>query len=165
MSNIYSDLVTELNKECGINNDDYGLLIKCDKIANGYGFKIGGNYTPVTVESNQSVKRLFVKTKLFNSISNDFDVSKVHVLKSKKEYTAVDFELDEDISEFIKRYLDIAIAKYNPPKTFSCCSRYLECSNAKKCLHPNQLHAKECYYKYNLENGRIFYGKNKTIKD
>lgn len=28
---------------------------------------------------------------------------------------------------------------------FSCCSRYKECSDAQKCLHPNRLIANVCF--------------------
>lgn len=47
--------------------------------------------------------------------------------------------------------------------SFGCCSRYEACSNAKKCIHPNPIFAAACTYKKNLEQGRIFYGKNKNI--
>lgn len=46
---------------------------------------------------------------------------------------------------------------------FGCCGRYEACSDARKCLHPDQLFAAACAYKKNLEQGRIFYGKNKNI--
>lgn len=44
--------------------------------------------------------------------------------------------------------------------TFGCCSRYLECSEAGHCLHPDQAAAKSCLYRKNLESGQCFYGKN-----
>lgn len=47
--------------------------------------------------------------------------------------------------------------------SFGCCSRYVTCSDALKCIHPNPLIAAGCQYKKNLEQGRVFYGKNKTI--
>lgn len=47
--------------------------------------------------------------------------------------------------------------------SFGCCGRYEACSDAKKCIHPDQLFAAACAYKKNLEQGRIFYGKNKNI--
>lgn len=40
---------------------------------------------------------------------------------------------------------------------FACCSRYQECSNAGKCIHPNGLYAKACQYRKNLEEGNVFY--------
>ena len=46
---------------------------------------------------------------------------------------------------------------------FGCCSRYEECSDAKKCLHENRLYALGCAYYHSLREGRIFYGKNRNI--
>lgn len=46
---------------------------------------------------------------------------------------------------------------------FGCCHRYKECSDEKKCVNPDIMMAMACYYKRNLEAGRIFYGKNKNI--
>ncbi|MFA4916340.1 MAG: hypothetical protein WC560_06690 [Syntrophales bacterium] len=49
-------------------------------------------------------------------------------------------------------------------ESFGCCSRYNECSDEKKCLHPDIKFAKGCHYKMHLENGLIFYGKNRNIE-
>ena len=46
---------------------------------------------------------------------------------------------------------------------FGCCSRFNECSDAKECVHPNKLYGCACYYKSNLDQGKIFYGKNKNV--
>lgn len=47
-------------------------------------------------------------------------------------------------------------------RDFGCCSRYIECSDAKACVHPNPEFAIRCWYRTNLDDGKIFYGKNKT---
>lgn len=47
-------------------------------------------------------------------------------------------------------------------ESFGCCHRYVECSDALKCLHPNLLHSFGCTYKKNLESGKVFYGKNRN---
>lgn len=44
--------------------------------------------------------------------------------------------------------------------SFGCCSRYVECSDAGHCVHPNAFRAQGCMYKKNLDAGRIFYGVN-----
>lgn len=46
---------------------------------------------------------------------------------------------------------------------FGCCSYYIKCSDNKKCIHDDQLYATACMYRKNLENNRIFYGKNKNV--
>nr|DAL91802.1 MAG TPA: hypothetical protein [Caudoviricetes sp.] len=49
-------------------------------------------------------------------------------------------------------------------KDFSCCSRYMECSDAKICIHPDKNAALGCYYRRVLHSGRVFYGKNRNIE-
>jgi hypothetical protein len=49
-----------------------------------------------------------------------------------------------------------------PVEHFGCCSRYGQCSDEKKCVQPDRDLARGCSYKRNLENGRIFYGKNRN---
>ena len=48
---------------------------------------------------------------------------------------------------------------------FGCCSRFVECSDARKCVHENKLFSMACHYRHNLDNGRIFYGKNKNVDE
>lgn len=43
--------------------------------------------------------------------------------------------------------------------SFSCCSHYRECSDAKKCIMDIEGY-EGCVYRTNLEKGKIFYGKN-----
>lgn len=51
----------------------------------------------------------------------------------------------------------------NADMSFGCCSRYVECSDLKNCINPDSTFALGCLYRVNLENGKIFYGKNKNI--
>ncbi len=48
-------------------------------------------------------------------------------------------------------------------ESFGCCNDHVRCSDAKQCLHLNDREYWGCYYRKNLEAGRIFYGKNKNI--
>ncbi len=69
----------------------------------------------------------------------------------------------------VKRFIENAKAVFEEcyqegtVESFGCCSRYMECSNQKKCIHPDIKEAQGCIYKHNLEEGRIFYGKNCTV--
>lgn len=60
----------------------------------------------------------------------------------------------------LRTMLSMLSRKYHE---FDCCSRYEACSNAKACIHPNIKFALGCRYRYNLMDGKIFYGKNKNI--
>lgn len=48
-------------------------------------------------------------------------------------------------------------------ESFGCCHRYVECSDALQCLHPDFMTSLACLYKKNLDRGKVFYGKNKNI--
>lgn len=50
------------------------------------------------------------------------------------------------------------------PKEFSCCSRYMECSNKIKCLNPDKEMAMRCGYRKILMSGKVFYGVNRNIE-
>ena len=70
---------------------------------------------------------------------------------------------ENNFNTFVHDILDYSVNTFEPSDKFGCCSKYIECSNAKKCLHENLFYAKACFYRKNLESGKIFYGENKTI--
>lgn len=49
------------------------------------------------------------------------------------------------------------------PKEWDCCSRYMECSNAKRCVHPDPALALKCGYRKILSSGKIYYGENRNV--
>lgn len=63
---------------------------------------------------------------------------------------------------FIAAFKEIAsfLRKSVSVERFGCCHRFTACSDAKKCLIYDDFDALGCYYRENLEAGRIFYGKN-----
>lgn len=65
------------------------------------------------------------------------------------------------IFSFCETYVD---KYYVPDHLFDCCDRYMECSDAKHCTCPDYLYSKCCTYKNKIENGIIFFGKNRNIK-
>lgn len=70
----------------------------------------------------------------------------------------------EDIQQFasfLSSTLDQAIDGFT--KEFDCCSRWEECSNAKKCTQPNPDIAIGCGYRKIMKKGHIFYGVNRNI--
>lgn len=70
----------------------------------------------------------------------------------------------EPVSEHadaLARVLQNAIDRM--PKDWDCCSRYMECSNAKRCVHPDPSIGLKCGYRKILASGRIFYGENRNV--
>lgn len=49
------------------------------------------------------------------------------------------------------------------PKDFSCCHLYMQCSDAKQCVHQDKSFAFGCFYRKQLLHGKIFYGANRNI--
>ena len=72
--------------------------------------------------------------------------------------------------QFLKEVLVICIdcrsnASFERP---ACCHLFEKCSDAGHCLFEESFENWDflgCYYKINLEAGRIFYGKNKNVMD
>ena len=90
----------------------------------------------------------------------------VEYKKLKNEQTYFSIMLSDE-NELLKHsQLLVLILKetlFSFPTEFGCCSRYNECSDAKKCVNPNPEMAIKCMYRKNLKNGKIFYGKNRNI--
>jgi len=74
-------------------------------------------------------------------------------------------ETIEKLRDVIHEQGEYIFNTHNPSFTYGCCGLYEQCSDAKKCLQANidREYAKGCSYRSNLENNRIFYGKNKNI--
>lgn len=68
------------------------------------------------------------------------------------------FKLDDEILN-IYNFLFLQYAV----EDFGCCSRYVECSDNKKCINTDIKLRLGCLYKKNLDKNKIFYGKNKNI--
>ena len=70
----------------------------------------------------------------------------------------------ETLTDYIRKNTEYCIKGYNSKAArFGCCSSFEKCSDAKKCLHENKLYSMACMYRAHLEEGRIFYGKNRNI--
>lgn len=78
--------------------------------------------------------------------------------KSDKKNTYVEFnELNEETIQFIKSIAIYYVNNFEPSDKFGCCGKYIECSKVGKCIHENKFYAKACWYRKNLESGKIFY--------
>ena len=92
-----------------------------------------------------------------------FHGNDIKELKSPQNYIKSVFSKQSDVVNFIHKMIPQFVDDYPPTERFGCCHRYVECSDAGKCTAPDLFHAKGCFYKDNLENGKIFYGKNSNI--
>ena len=90
-------------------------------------------------------------------------VSELDFKKRSDDWLQLEFSDDCSCCDVLYKLTLEALNKYSPSYKFGCCSKYVECSDAGKCLHQDKLHANGCAYNGNLKEGRIFYGRNKTI--
>lgn len=136
----YSD-----KQDISINKDDslsvfvYGLLIfKLTKQAKQYKLSVKYNLTDYSAADN---KEGLVTYFIENGNEHELEEYVQLILKGVDKFVYDNYAAD----------------------SFGCCHRFVECSDAKVCTHPDELHAKGCMYKSNLDAGRIFYGKNKNV--
>lgn len=140
---------------------EYNRLIRFFDALN----KLDENLSKYSIFKSQTGKWFSFKT-------NNKTIIKITYPTKDKKYI---FELDGNTIEIddVEKFLNLNKEKiYNLYKKlsttstddmFGCCSYYIECSDALKCVKDDSF-SKNCYYRRNLENGRIFYGKNKNIK-
>lgn len=102
-----------------------------------------------------------ISSKYENFIPEGVDYKKQ---KSDPNYCRIYLDNPEDIEKFAEMLLQLLDKQIDAcPTDFACCSRFEACSDAKKCINPDPNMAIRCYYRKNLKQGKIFYGKNKTI--
>ena len=93
----------------------------------------------------------------------------VETRKTKTDITAQTTRLivpnnESTLLQIIDDATNRALDVYKSAGTmFGCCSSFNECSDKKACLYPNKFYTSRCWYRTNLEKGKIFYGKNKNI--
>lgn len=83
---------------------------------------------------------------------------------SDKDYMRIPLETADELlrySDCLGRILQEIINAI--PKGFDCCSRFQQCSDVFRCIHPNKEIALNCGYRSILANGRVFYGKNRNV--
>lgn len=116
-------------------------------------------------DKNDKIELLVSKSR-FKDIGVPED-AQVNLFKSDNTIIQVVFPLNSyNMLGYIKQIVEYALETYtSKASSFGCCSLFLVCSDAKRCVHENRLYSKACAYRHNLEAGRIFYGKNKTVKD
>lgn len=166
--NSITDVVKMIDAEIVIShNTPYGFLICCE---NNNGSESIWLREPITEKKAKLVMNYQLKGRVNNkyhsfSIKNNI-ISKIiipkeaeiKVLKSDKINTDIIFRFWNDgIIKFIKDVIVYYVENFEPADKFGCCGKYIECSKAGKCIHENKFYAKACWYRKNLDSGKIFY--------
>lgn len=114
-----------------------------------------GNALVCKIKILKNGYRIILKKKLIEDLINESANIKI---KHDQSIAEIDFQSkNQDFYDIIKIALYDAVETYQPETRFGCCSRYQECSKMRKCLHPDLLYSKSCWYRQNLEKGIIYY--------
>ena len=136
-------------------------------------------YEPDLVEENRTLERNSIVARIIEGkLKSEPDVLTIEPkVKSEFEFLqipddAIKYEPEKatpyirmnqysgNLISFLLSCVELALDNYIPlAASFACCSQYEACSDAKRCIHVNQLYSRACQYRKNLENGKIFYGK------
>lgn len=119
---------------------------------------------PKTKVRHNSVEVLPIKNIILGRVGVPKDAERTSDSKNDCQKLAIPIS-SPGIIGFFKDVVELKLKVYESAraKPFGCCSLFEECSDAKRCVHPNRLYSTACAYRRNLESGRIFYGKNKNI--
>lgn len=164
---VFNDSATELIKENGsftiqemVGNDSIVYLVATSSLLRT------NNEKAVTVAK---VKEggILEYISFFDKFTKMFDDAGISYSKTESgnaiRLNEMEFVAASSNPHFSSIIEHIILQSFNYAR-FGCCSRYLECSDAKKCVHKDIFYASAaCQYKSHLDKGEIFYGKNKTI--
>lgn len=135
--------------------------------------KEGKSYSSVWFDTQMIFRICCRNTKHYFGISDSLAVIADQMLpdtisrsSSNDGFTNFQFDFTVDgvlfFEECLTKILDTAIDSI--PKQFDCCSRFEECSDAKRCTNPNPELALVCGYRKIMKQGRIFFGKDRNVK-
>lgn len=120
-----------------------------------------GNMTAFRLRIRGKSHYISVPTVFSDLIPDDAPQKSV---KSEQKYLRVLITESYTLDHYTAMLAEIAGETVNRyPKEWDCCSRYLECSDAKTCTHPDKAFALSCGYRKILSSGHIFYGKNRNV--
>lgn len=159
------------NKNMSI--DSYSVLIVEPPYPLGSESK-GGSQSTMKISSSNNGYTIDIHKNVFDNIQCPNNVI-YKIINEKKEekkkkntvppHVIISFPTDNsEFYNYVESIILYRLAHYRTKSsTFSCCSKFHQCSDAKKCVHENKLYSTACTYRKNLDNGRIFYGKNRNI--
>ena len=106
---------------------------------------------------SKGIYRIIFPTKYSRLI----DQSMVCSIDFSKGFSSINITDESELHHLDKVIIEIFEASTS--KDIGCCSSYVSCSDARRCVNSNPEIFLHCAYRKNLQKGNIFYGKNKNI--
>lgn len=155
-----------LRKNKNRNIDTYSILISEPPYPLG-SERLGGEQSVMKISLKADSYDIDILLSVFENITLP-DSASYKILKQigdSPQHVSVSFPInDSKFYNYVESVILYRLAHYRTAEsTFSCCSQFIQCSDAQKCVHENKLYSTACTYRRNLESGRIFYGKNRNI--
>lgn len=155
-----------MRKNKNRNVDSYSILISEPPYPLG-SERLGGEQSVMKISLKSNSYEIDVLIKVFENIvlPDSATYKELKKIGDNPQHVIVSFSTDiTDFYSYVESVLLYRLSHYRTAEaTFSCCSQFIQCSDAKKCIHENKLYSTACTYRRNLESGRIFYGKNRTV--
>lgn len=159
-------IITSVCQEQGVDEK----YIHCREIKDGKGYSVW-ICEPIDLKENFRSFSIYEKGKKDVKYAVEIIHKKIHkvpipkdtVFDSKQKST-IFFPINHpELFEYLHNVLDYSLKNFEPKVKIGCCGRFNDCSDLKKCVHENTFYARACYYRKNLEAGRIFYGENRNV--
>ena len=119
------------------------------------------NFTVFRLRIRKNAHYILIPTLFADLIPSDIPHK---VSASMPKYIRVPVDKQHPVESYHDLLVSVTRESVNRyPTEWDCCSRYMECSDAKKCVHPDKAFALGCGYRKVLQSGRIFYGSNRNV--
>lgn len=127
-------------------------------IANGRSYSFYGHLAFRLTFTQRGLPRLQLPAMLYASIAGTQEIEK------DKFYTVKELS-PEQMELLCQQLLELKRKTFRETimETFACCNDFNRCSDAKQCLHPDDRFFNGCYYRQALENGQVFFGRNRNV--
>jgi len=108
---------------------------------------------------------IYLKNSYEHLWANDKSI-KSEQIPSDKLWSRLSFNSQEELTNLYPLFLQLYEESYSlvNVEVYSCCSRFIQCSDEKVCIQPNKRLSLGCQYRMHLINGRIFYGVNQNAE-
>lgn len=152
-----------------INNVEYSGFLSVEEKKDGLISISAKSFLAARAKLSKQTKYVMVREKnqaYFNEYMQNHNVTPAYMKKENDLWMRIPVDSLSDVIEMIEPigavYMTV-LADFGGER-FGCCSRYEQCSDARKCIHPDFILSRACAYRKNLEAGKIFYGKNRNIE-
>ena len=153
---------------CAIHNPEFDRFLEVSKNKDGTISVKAKSFLVAKVKLTRKTKFFEIRTKNIENFENFISTNNMESscsITQLGEWSRIAVKSVDDVLAFASpmSIIYMLILSEYGGESFGCCARYAECSDKKKCTNPDKMMSFACAYKKNLEAGRIFYGKNKTI--